>query len=92
LGWLFKSKTFRTFKTNLIILLRPKVIGTSLLAGSVIKDNIQKRHEFIDQNFGGKDELGPQVEEIEKRVDQQLSQGAEEPFDKYRNNEEGDEG
>lgn len=92
LGWLFKSKTFRTIKTNLIILLRPKVIGTSLMAGTVIKENLQKRHEFIDDNFGGKDELGPKVEEIEKRVDQQLGQSSDEPFDKYRNNEVDDEG
>jgi len=91
LGWLFKSKTFKTLKSNLIILLRPKVIGTSIAAGSVIKESLQKRKEFIEENFGGNDEVGSRASEIEKRVEKQLEQTVEEPFERYRNNEELDE-
>jgi general secretion pathway protein D len=91
LGWLFKSKTLKTTKTNLIILLRPKVIGTSVAAANVIKDNLQKRKDFIEETLGGNDEVGRGVEEISDRVDQQASQGNDEPFERYRNNEDGEE-
>ena len=91
LGWLFKSKTLKTTKTNLIILLRPKVIGTSVAAANVIKDSLQRRKDFIEENLGGNDEVGRGVEEISDRVDQQASQGNDEPFERYRNNEDSDE-
>jgi general secretion pathway protein D len=91
LGWLFKSKTFKTTKTNLIILLRPKVIGTSVAAANVIKDSLQRRKDFIEETLGGNDEVGRGVEEISDRVDQQAGQGTDEPFERYRNNEDSED-
>lgn len=91
LGWLFKSKTFKTTKTNLIILLRPKVIGTSVAAANMIQDSLEKRREFIEENMGGKDDLSGPVSDIEKRVNEQAGSGAVEPFERYRNNEESED-
>jgi len=89
LGWLFKSKTFKTIKTNLIILLKPQVIGTSVSSGNMIKDRLNKRDKFIDDHLGGKDEIAPQLEEITGKVDQQVTRAeSEEPFERYRNNDE----
>lgn len=91
LGWLFKSKTFKTSKTNLIILLKPKVIGTSLAAANVIQDKLQKRRDFIEEQMGGKDEMSVGATEIEKRVGEQMESSSTEPYERYRNNEELDE-
>ena len=92
LGWLFKSKSFKTIKNNLIILLRPRVIGTSLASGNVIKERLEKRKNFIDEHLGGNDELGSDVGEIAERVEQQVTRpGGDEPFDRYRNNEDAED-
>jgi len=92
LGWLFKSKSFKTIKNNLIILLRPRVIGTSLASGNVIKERLEKRKNFIDEHLGGNDELGSDVGEIAEQVEQQVTRpGGDEPFDRYRNNEDAED-
>ena len=92
LGWLFKSKTFKAVKTNLIILLRPQVIGTSISSANVIKDRLDKRKNFIDENMGGNDQISPQVDEILGQVEQQRNRvGSDEPLEKYRNNEDSDD-
>lgn len=91
LGWLFKSKTHTSLKTNLIILLRPRIITTGVLAGNVIKDSLQKRRDFIEENLSGGDEVEKGVLEIEDRVDDQTRKSAMEPLDRYRNNEDSEE-
>ncbi len=53
LGWLFKSKTSKVVKSNLVILLHPRIIGTSLDAAEVIDKQLDGRKEFVDKNLGG---------------------------------------
>jgi type II secretory pathway component GspD/PulD (secretin) len=91
LGWLFKSKTIKTTKTNLIILLRPKVIGTSVAAANVIKESLQRRKDFIEDNLGGNDEVRGRIERIDNHVEEQAAQGSDEPFERYRNNEDNED-
>jgi general secretion pathway protein D len=91
LGWLFKSKTHTSLKTNLIILLRPRIITTGVLAGNVIKDSLQKRRDFIEENLSGSDEVEKGLLEIEDRVDEQIKHTGIEPLERYRNNEDIDE-
>ncbi|NDG25682.1 MAG: hypothetical protein EB120_00720, partial [Proteobacteria bacterium] len=91
LGWLFKSKTHRTLKTNLIIMLKPKIITTSVMAGNVIKESLQKRRQFIEENLSEGDSNEKDVGEIENRVDEQLKQTEMEPFERYRNNDDMEE-
>jgi hypothetical protein len=91
LGWLFKSKTHTSLKTNLIILLRPRIITTGVLAGNVIKDSLQKRRDFIEENLSGSDEVEKGILEIEDRVDEQIKHTGIEPLERYRNNEDIDE-
>lgn len=91
LGWLFKSRTVTVAKTNLIILLHPRIIGTSLDAANVINDNMQKRTEFLDRNAGGDDEFENQASEYQQKVLEQIRRGKRDrPFD-YRNQMQDDD-
>lgn len=91
LGWLFKSKTLKTTKTNLIILLHPKVIGTSVMAANVLQEKFQQRRDFIEENMDGRDDMSNRVSDIEKRVNEQAEGNTNEPYERYRNNEDLDD-
>jgi general secretion pathway protein D len=87
LGWLFKSKTLNKTKTNLVILLRPKIIGTSLASAETIKENLDKRDDFLSKYNGGDDPTQDGVNEIKDRLGEQEKRGRNEPFFDYRNND-----
>lgn len=89
LGWLFKSKNFKKVKTNLVILLRPKIIGTTLDSANLVQDKLERRDQFIDENVSG-DAHENAVDEITREVDQQRERGRGVERYNYRNNE-GDE-
>jgi len=86
LGWLFKSKQFRAVKTNLIILLHPRIIGTSLDSARQIRKSLNKRQRFIDRNMGGDDEFESDVKELRKSLRDQENRAKDEPQFDYRNN------
>lgn len=46
LGWLFKSKSYKNLKTNTVILMHPKIIGTSLAAATQIQDSLEKERSL----------------------------------------------
>jgi general secretion pathway protein D len=91
LGWLFKAKDFKTVKSNLVILLRPRIIGTSVSAAQMIDDQFTKRDEFIEENLGGDDAHQTRVKEVRDAVKKQKDTSANDPFEKYRNNREEEE-
>ena len=88
LGWLFKSKNFRNIKTNTIILMHPKIIGTSLEASNQIEDSFDKRDEFVGRYYGSEDPNEKELDAIKRKMDDQKQRGAAEPRFDYRNNEE----
>ncbi len=92
LGWLFKSRIYSVIKTNLIILLHPRIIGTSLDSANVIDESLQKRTEFIDRNMGGDDEFSDQAADYRQKIMDQARRGKRErPFN-YQNHMQDDEG
>lgn len=90
LGWLFKSKTWKLTKTNLVILLHPKIIGTTLSSAETIKEGLGKRKEFIENNFGGDDAHEQQMNELGQKIEAQIERGKAEPVFDYRNNKDDD--
>ncbi len=86
LGWLFKAKEFKTVKSNLIILLRPRIIGTSISAAQVADEHLDKRSTFIDENFGGDDQHDKKVKALRDDIKKQKDSSAVDPLDRYRNN------
>lgn len=90
IGWLFKSTTYHAVKTNLVILLHPRIIGTSLDAANVIDEQLKIRQGFIEKNLGGDDEFEDESRDYRGKIrDQQKQSKGVTPFD-YRNNNDDD--
>jgi len=88
LGWLFKAKTSATVKKNLIILLKPRILGTTYDAAKLTEEHLDKRQDFVDRHFGGTDEHEDHVTELRERLLEQRRRGAQQKAFDYRNNEE----
>jgi general secretion pathway protein D len=88
LGWLFKSKSSTTVKKNLIILLKPRILGTTYEAAKVTELYLDKRQDFVDRHFGGGDEHEEQVTELRESLLEQRRRGAQDRGFDYRNNDE----
>ncbi len=54
-GWLFKSKTRRMNKTNLLLFLTPYIIDTPSDFRKLFDKKIGERKDFIKKNLGGQD-------------------------------------
>ncbi|MBY0369853.1 hypothetical protein K2X33_04145, partial [bacterium] len=91
LGWLFKAKEFKTTKTNLIILLRPRIIGTSVSAAQIIDENFKQHDGFVEDNMGGEDVHKKRLDKVSEGVSRQKSGEGADPLDRYRNNNASDE-
>lgn len=88
LGWLFKAKTYKTLKTNTIILMHPKIIGTSLEASNQIQKSLEKREEFVGKHYGSEDPNEREINELKDKLKEQETRGASQPMFDYRNNAE----
>ncbi len=86
LGWLFKAKNYKTVKTNLVILLRPRIIGTSVSAANLIEERLDKHDEFVEEHMGGnephKKRLGVMRDDLRRQKGSKIN----DPFASYRNN------
>jgi len=88
LGWLFKAKNFKTLKTNTVILMHPKIIGTSLEAANQINKSLDKRDEFIGKHYSSEDPNEKEVRELKSELKEQERRGAMQPGFDYRNNDD----
>jgi len=91
LGWLFKGKKLSTKKTNLVILLRPKIIDTTSVAATHIQETLQERDEFIGKFTAGKEQHPEAIAKIKTRVEEQAVRGAGQKGFDYRNNQDDEE-
>lgn len=88
LGWLFKSRKARTLKTNLVILLHPRIINTSLEAADLARKKLDKRRKFIEEYMDDDEQHPEEVEEIDKGIAEQYERAKGQiPYD-YRNNDD----
>lgn len=86
LGWLFKAKDFKTVKSNLVILLRPRIIGTSVSAANIVSDRLEKRDKFVSEHSGGSEKHEEGLASIKADVERQKGGQDADPLDRYRNN------
>lgn len=91
LGWLFKGKSYNAKKTNLVILLRPKIIDTTSSAANLAKEKLSERDDFIAKFTAGKEQHEEEVVKIKQRVEDQEKRGKGQRGFDYRNNEEDDD-
>ncbi len=90
LGWLFKSKTTTVGKTNLVILMRPKIIRSAIQSSALIKEKMEKRDGFVEKQNGGEEPHPEDVAEIKQTLkNQEENAKLEHDFD-YRNNNDED--
>jgi general secretion pathway protein D len=55
LGWLFKSRTASTTKSNLMIFITPKIMRQPEAVRAVLDAKLKARDEFVEKEFGGED-------------------------------------
>ncbi len=91
LGWLFKAKNYKTVKTNLVILLRPRIIGTSISAANLIEDRLNKHDEFVNDHMGGSEPHQKRLGGIKDDIRRQKGGDVNDPFESYRNNAKDDD-
>jgi hypothetical protein len=55
LGWLFRSKTTSTDKTNLVILMTPHIVRQYEKIRAILDRKLKERDDFLEANSGGDD-------------------------------------
>ncbi|MCB0417213.1 MAG: type II secretion system secretin GspD [Bdellovibrionales bacterium] len=88
LGWLFKSKSYRKVKKNLVVLLHPKIIGTTLEAANLVQDKLETRDRFIDEHLDGDEAHVDELNRIRDGIDRQKQRGRSAKVYNYRNNDD----
>lgn len=76
LGWLFKSKSTRASKSNLLIFMTPHIVRQYEKVRTILDKKLKERDDFIEKNAGGDDFLReardkiirslPDIEELER--------------------------
>lgn len=66
LGWLFKSRTIKKKKTNLLVFLTPKIIRTLGDNHKLVDKKLNERLDFIKQT-GGRDPYGKKLDALPRQ-------------------------
>jgi len=66
LGWLFRSKTTRKVKSNLMLFITPKIVRNPAQNKKLLQSQVDKRLKFIKKNMNGVDPYGEKIDEISK--------------------------
>ncbi|MCM2278695.1 MAG: type II secretion system secretin GspD [Oligoflexia bacterium] len=64
LGWLFRSHTSATDKTNLLIFLTPHIVRQYEKVRALLDKKLKERDDFLEANTGGKDPLRGKRDDI----------------------------
>jgi general secretion pathway protein D len=64
LGWLFKSKTTKVEKRNLLIFMTPHIVRQYAKIRTILDKKLKERDEFLELNSGGTDPLRYQRDEM----------------------------
>lgn len=67
LGWLFKSKSVRKEKSNLLVFLTPQIIRNSKDNHKNVDAKLEERLNFIKQN-GGRDPYGKKMDQLPRQA------------------------
>jgi general secretion pathway protein D len=66
LGWLFRSKSTAVVKSNLMMLITPRIIRNPAQNKALLDSEINKRLGFIKKNMNGIDPFGAKIDEVSK--------------------------
>lgn len=75
LGWLFKSRAVQKQKTNLLVLITPKIIRSTQDHANVVVEKLNERIDFIKKNMGGRDPHGEFYDGVYRHVQSVSSRG-----------------
>jgi general secretion pathway protein D len=89
LGWLFKTKSTSIQKTNLVVLLQPRIINSSVTAARILEENFDRRDKFLSKYQSGQDAFGDEVDEIRTEVRHQRERENDLRRVDYENSDEG---
>lgn len=64
IGWLFKAKSTRKEKRNLIVFITPKIIRNSQDNADLVNTKLDERVDFIQQHMKGRDPHGAIVDKL----------------------------
>jgi general secretion pathway protein D len=73
-GWLFKGKTTRSVKTNLLMFITPNIVRDYETHSILTKQAIDGRKGFIKKQLGGDDKFKEFSQAIENKVDLQMKE------------------
>jgi general secretion pathway protein D len=87
LGWLFKAKRSESLKTNLVILLHPRIIGTTLASAELVEEKMKARDGFMQRNSQKlSEEAQVESDRFQQKLEEQKERGKKERVYDYRNN------
>lgn len=66
LGWLFRSRSKTVAKSNLMMLITPRIIRNPAQNKALLNSEIDKRLGFIKKNMNGVDPFGSKIDEVSK--------------------------
>lgn len=67
LGWLFKSRSVKKVKNNLLVFLTPKIIRNAKDNKDIVDKKLDERLSFIKQN-GGRDPYGKKIDQLPRQA------------------------
>ena len=73
-GWLFKGKTTRSVKTNLLIFITPNIVRDYETHSLLTKRALEGRKGFVKKQLGGEDKFKEITQAIENKVDAQMKE------------------
>lgn len=65
LGWLFKSRATQTVKTNLVVLLTPKIVKTDQDQKELLGRTLNERLDYVKKT-GGLDPYGKKIDQVSR--------------------------
>ncbi len=68
LGWLFKSKSIKKVKRNLMVFITPKIIRSNEDNSDVLTNKINERIDFVQKWMRGRDPYGSTIDTISLRA------------------------
>lgn len=66
LGWLFRSRKVTSSKKNLVVFITPKIVKNPAVMQGLVKEELDKRIDFIKKEARGVDPYGAKVDELSR--------------------------
>lgn len=67
LGWLFKGKTKRKEKKNLLIFITPKIVRNAQDSADLLDEKLNQRIDFVQQSMRGRDPYGFELDNLPRK-------------------------